>query len=589
MNKPFILPLLWLFIFFLVSCSTTDQRSENTASIMPSSSNSSAFSRHLKRTVKLIDNNNFVKASESIANLSQIAATHNEQAEVILTQVLLLDKQGQTELARTTLINEQNRQKLNQGDPSTKKQANELLARLNQSTGHYLAATKGRIQNTQYYQSNTAAYQKNHQAIWQSARRVPVDQLKKAKKEAANPTVEGWLSLAEIFSTQNDGFKNQIKAVDHWNQLHPTHPAALIPPSEITELRTSFNDIPKHIAVILPFEGKYKPVSDAIRDGMMHSYFNQKLSQLKFYSADPNTSFMETYQTAVHNGADLVIGPLLKEHLKELSRQDSLPVKTIALNTLKDFNTHTKNLYQFGLGSEDEVDSLIHFSQKGQHKRAIVLSENSEWGRTNLDYFKKEWEKLGNTIVDSATFTSTQSQAQVIQKLLNIDDSHKRKKQLEQTAGLSVESEPRRRQDIDMVVIFAKPDQALAIPPLFNFYYAQDLPIYSTSSVYRGYTDNKVNQDLNGVRLTEFPMLVQQKSIPSKYKHSSLVRMFAFGQDAFSLAERSPSIQTSSNLRINGATGTLYLKDQVIHRELTPAIFKNGYLKPYRIADNSYL
>lgn len=587
MNKPFSLPLLGLFIVFLVSCSTTDHRPETTASILPSPSNSNTFTRHLKKTVKLIDNKNYAKANESLATLSQMAATHNEQAEVILTQVLLLTEQGQMDLARNTLLQNENRQKLNKADPSTKKQANEMLAQLNQSTGHYLAATKDRVQNAQYYNSNTPAYQKNHQAIWQNARRIPKDQIKEATKTASDPTLQGWLSLAEIFSAQHNGFKNQLKAVDSWNQLYPTHPAALIPPTEITDLRSSYNDIPKHIAVILPFEGKYKAVSDAIRDGMMHSYFSQKLSQLKFYNTDPNSSFMETYQTAVHNGADLIIGPLLKNHLKELSRQDSLPVKTIALNTLKDRTIHTKNLYQFGLGSEDEVDSLIHLSQKSHHKRAIVLSENSEWGLNNLEYFKREWAKLGNTVVDSATFTSTQSQARIIQKLLDIDDSHKRNKQLEQTAGLPTDSEPRRRQDIDMVVVFAKPDQALAIPPLFNFYYAQDLPIYSTSSVYRGYTDNKVNQDLNGVRLTEFPMLVQQRSIPSKYKNSTLVRMFAFGQDAFSLAERSPAIRTNSNLRVNGSTGILFLKDQVIHRELSPAIFRNGYLKPLQVADNS--
>jgi outer membrane PBP1 activator LpoA protein len=82
-------------------------------------------------------------------------------------------------------------------------------------------------------------------------------------------------------------------------------------------------------------------------------------------------------------------------------------------------------------------------------------------------------------------------------------------------------------------------------------------------------------------------MLVQQRSIPSKYKNSTLVRMFAFGQDAFSLAERSPAIRTNSNLRVNGSTGTLFLKDQVIHRELSPAIFRNGYLKPLQVADNS--
>ena len=98
-----------------------------------------------------------------------------------------------------------------------------------------------------------------------------------------------------------------------------------------------------------------------------------------------------------------------------------------------------------------------------------------------------------------------------------------------------------------MVVVFAKPHQALAIPPLFNFYYAQDLPIYSTSSIFKGFNDQKTNQDLDGVKITEFPLIVNKSStIPEKYQQSPLIRMFAFGKDAFSSCTTFLSILNSA-------------------------------------------
>ncbi len=584
MIKPCALPfIISLCLLLLLSCASTPQK--ESLGVTASSTNSSAFTAQFNKTLKQINAGQQKKASESLNLLTSMAASPNEQAQATLVSAIFQDARGQSQQALDTLIAPEPLALLNQADNQTKKQINELLAKLYEKTARPIVAAKQRVNNSRYYTPQSEAYQNNHQQIWKDLNKASKDDIQLAYDQADQGIYKDWLSLALATHDRNESFKTQIDHINDWIKQHPIHPAAMIPPAELTGLRTAYRKIPQKVAVILPFEGRYKSVSNAIRDGIMHNYYDQKISDIHFYNVDPSGSFMEVYQDAVHNGAELVIGPLLKDHLKELTSQSSLPVKTVALNANRDTPIHTKNLIQFSLGSEDEIDSLIDLAQKEHHQRALVLAENSDWAKQNMAYFKQHWEAKGNKIVDTATFTSTQSQSTIIRDLLDVHLSDKRRKSLENTTGLDLESEPRRRQDIDMVVFFAKPNHALAIPPLFSFYYASDLPIYSTSSIFRGYNESKTNQDLNGVKITEFPIVINRgKDIPGKYAHSPLIRMFAFGKDAFALGERAPSFDAFSQVAIQGATGTLTLKNQTVHRQTQPAVFKSGVLKPLQVA-----
>ncbi len=583
MKKRFT-PFIGLLFVFLSNCSTTTIEKET--AIHPSSTNSQAFSEQLRQTLRFIDQKNTVKTKESLAALSQIAVTHNEKAELIFTQAIYLNNQDQPSLAVSMLLEDKNRRQLNKADPRTKKQINEFLVRLYEKTLQTISAARLRTKNSAYYADTTLEYQKNHQNIWQNLNKTNLTDLKVAYEIEQNAIFKDWLGLSIATTNHNQSFKTQIDNINQWNLLHPTHPASMIPPLEITELRAAYRNIPQKIAVILPFEGKYENVSNAIRDGIMQNYYDQKISRISFYNADPEGDFIDIYHSALESGADLVIGPLLKNHLKELTALSELPVQTIALNASKGKAT-TKNLIQFSLSTKDEIDSLIQLATTEQHHRAILLAESSDWAKQNMHYFKTHWEKQGNTVVDIATFTSTQSQSTIIRDLLNVQKSQQRRKRLEQTTGLDLESEPRRRQDIDMAVVFAKPHQALSIPPLFNFYYAQDLPIYSTSSIFIGFNDKKNNQDLDGVKITEFPLIISESSdIPDRYQQSPLIRMFAFGKDAFAIGERASSLNAAKNIHIQGATGLLSLKDQKIHRQTQPAVFENGLLRPVQIMQN---
>ena len=67
------------------------------------------------------------------------------------------------------------------------------------------------------------------------------------------------------------------------------------------------------------------------------------------------------------------------------------------------------------------------------------------------------------------------------------------------------EFDPRRRQDIDFIFLLANPSQARGIKPTLAFFFAEDLPVYSTSHM----NDNSESRidylDLAGIRFCDIP------------------------------------------------------------------------------------
>ena len=131
---------------------------------------------------------------------------------------------------------------------------------------------------------------------------------------------------------------------------------------------------------------------------------------------------------------------------------------------------------------------------------------------------------------------------------------------------------------------------ARQIKPLLNFYYAGNLPVYATSSIYSGFIASRSNQDLNDIVFCDMPWILD-KAIKSKKIHKTIVekwpkkykqnpRLFALGVDAYKISQQLDQLINFSEIGLSGMTGILKLDDkQQIHRQLMWAKFKNGRAK----------
>ena len=83
--------------------------------------------------------------------------------------------------------------------------------------------------------------------------------------------------------------------------------------------------------------------------------------------------------------------------------------------------------------------------------------------------FSEAWETLGGEIAEEQAFgKEDQEISTAIKRMLNVDESQQRARQLRWLLGGDMEYEPRRRRDVDFVFMAAFPRQARQIRPSFS-------------------------------------------------------------------------------------------------------------------------
>ena len=444
--------------------------------------------------------------------------------------------------------------------------------------------------------------QQNTQQIWLDLTSMSVEDLQHLSQTATFDETQGWFQLAWLFLANQDNLDAQASELDLWVRQHGTHPAANPLPESLAVLSQLVRQRPSRIALLLPLKGPYLPASRAIQDGFLAAHFtdsaievtkgvtegdsedNEKLT-IRVYDSSDTSTFLATYQQAITEGAELVIGALQKVNVKTLQHYEGgLPVPTIALNRGENYQTNPANLYQFGLSPADEAHQVAAHAMAYEYKNAAVLYPDSAWGERVFKAFNEQWSKFEGTAITSATFDSKRDYSSAIKQMLMIQQSKSRASNLKRTLGVTFEFLPRRRQDIDFVFILASPKQARQIKPLLDFHYAADIPVYATSHVYEGQPTSSQDRDINGIEFCDIPWVLvppteTQKNLvdawpntPSRYR-----RLNALGVDAYRLHARIQLLTAVPNSRFFGATGILSLSpENHITRELNWAQIRRG-------------
>src|SRR5690606_7611138 len=120
---------------------------------------------------------------------------------------------------------------------------------------------------------------------------------------------------------------------------------------------------------------------------------------------DTSDDAIAAYEQAVEDGADLIVGPLDKDNVAELSLLPELPVPLLTLNYTDSLPPQgLDGLYQFGLAVEDEARQAARQAFLEGHRFALVLVPSQDWSERSATSFIDEWNRLGGTIVHSSQF-----------------------------------------------------------------------------------------------------------------------------------------------------------------------------------------
>jgi outer membrane PBP1 activator LpoA protein len=435
--------------------------------------------------------------------------------------------------------------------------------------------------------------EQNRARLWQGLMVSSPTVLRNEAGIATDPVVRGWLtigSLAASTGQQGVGWSNGLV---RWRTQNPDHPAIMVLGDyELPE--NLLLDYPRQIALLLPLSGSAATAGEAVQNGFLGAYFAtasglDDRQNVRIYDVNAEGGATAAYAAAVEDGAEFVVGPLLKRDVASLANDILVPVPVLTLNYLPDDTLPPPGLYQFALAPEDEAIAAAQRAMQDGHTRAVALVPGNEWGRRLLTSFATEFEGLGGTLIDYRSYTpDKQDFSDEIESLMGLAGSVQRYRRLRANLGGALQFDPRRRQDAEFIFLATPAAAGRLLKAQLKFHYSGDLPVYSTSAV--NALDGRSNADLNGIMFADTPWVVDPQpwieSLPALFnehwpEQRRLARLHAMGYDAYNLIASLYTVRGGSMVEIDGATGELFLDaGGRVHRRLAWAQFQRGEVVP---------
>ncbi|MDT8427707.1 MAG: penicillin-binding protein activator [Pseudomonadales bacterium] len=427
----------------------------------------------------------------------------------------------------------------------------------------------------------------NNNDIWELLSGIPANAPAASTVQIDSYELRGWLELLAVINTRRHNIPAQIQAVTQWQDKWNQHSASKNLPAAIAFVHQAWQDRAQHIALLLPLA---EPAGIAVQEGFLAAYY-QALAQglpvprISVHDTSRLRDVMPVYRRAVEQQADLVIGPLNKDLVRQLQGQRALPIPTLALNYGDKDRLTPGEFYQFGLAPEDEIMQTADLAWAAGHRNAAILTPTGEEYRRILETFSQHWGSLGGELVAQGSFSNNSSYADTIRQMMGIDASEARAASLRSLLPRNtMHFIPRRRKDIDFLFLLANPAEGRQLKPALSFYYAGDVPVYAMPAIYDGGLNSTANRDLNTIRFIDSPWILQpdntlRLTVDSLWPtgNSAVQRLRAMGIDSYNLYPRLTQLARFPDTRLPGNTGILYMEpDGSIHRQLLTAQFING-------------
>ena len=389
----------------------------------------------------------------------------------------------------------------------------------------------------------------------------------------------GWVELTAILRSLPLPTR-QRQALYDWVQQWPRHPARASVQQLHAELNLMVDLRPQHLLVALPLQTPLLPVSQMILDGLFSAHFYSEASERHISVIDSSAlSFEQIYSQAILHGANAIIGPLRKQSAQQAvdflsGTNHHLPV--LSLNYTPEEPGH--QLYQFGLAPEADIRAIAALLSVRRLQRVLLIHTRTPWADRMVEALRRHY---SGAIITTEPVDAKTNLSQTLSDVLGVTASTKRKEQLDSLLDVRrIEFTPRRRQDLDAVVLVAEPATLLAVKPLLAFYFAADLPFFVSSHGWSRDAKN-LNEDRNNILLTMLPWDIDQplreQLLPRNLWHDAQYQspFFALGVDAYLL---SSYLQPGMRRVLRGTTGLLSLEGNRVRRQPVWARSRNNSL-----------
>ncbi|MEE8731354.1 MAG: penicillin-binding protein activator [Rahnella inusitata] len=502
-------------------------------------------------------------------------------------------------------------------------------------------------------------HQDNIDRTWMSLTQLSAQDASSIVINADENTLQGWLDLLSVWQS-NKQDPDLLKAgIKDWQRRYPVNPAAKNLPVQLNNVLTFQQASTGKIALFLPMSGPAQVYGNAIQQGFNAAMTGQ-VSQPAPQNASvdqnaqaqpatdpdaavstsapdasastatpaeqPQTSAPATAPVASSNaqvkiydtngqplsalltqaqqdGATLVVGPLLKDQVNELS-SDQTPLNVLALNQ-PETEKNAPNICYFALSPEDEAQDAARHMWSQQKRMPLLLVPRGNFGDRIAQAFANEWQKLGGQTVLKQGLGSAGELRSSIGSGIRLtgtpvmasDADAPAQAQGVTIGGITIPAPPTDAQivqgssggAVDSVYVVATQNELTLIKPMLDMSGSgRSRPsVYASSRSYQAGAGPDYRLEMEGVQFSDIPLLagsnpaLMQQATAKFGNDYSLVRLYAMGIDAWSLANHFSQMRTLPGFEVSGSTGDLSANPNcVIHRKLPWLQYRQGSLVP---------
>lgn len=324
-------------------------------------------------------------------------------------------------------------------------------------------------------------------------------------------------------------------------------------------------------------------------------------AQIKVYDTS-SQPIEQVMQQAQQDGATIVVGPLLKSNVEKVANSQT-PLNVLALNEPEKIQNHP-NICYFALSPEDEARDAAHHIWDQGKRQPLLLVPRSGLGDRVTNAFAQEWQKLGGSTVMQQRFGSTSELKQGINSGAGISlsgtpvNAAPAEPQGVSIAGLTIPAPQQSTPDgvstssgggVDAVYIVSTQDELQLIKPMIAMRTGSrsNISLYASSRSAQAGAGPDFRLEMDGLQFSDIPLLsgsnpgLMQQTSKSFNNDYSLVRLYAMGMDAWTLANHFNQMRQSPGFTLDGNTGKLSADtDCVINRKLTWNQYRRGEIAP---------
>ncbi|HGO5824063.1 TPA: penicillin-binding protein activator [Mannheimia haemolytica] len=502
---------------------------------------------------KLIDENKEYEAQNTFSEILTAEMNEVQKLEYALVSAQLAALQGKNEQATSQLKAIQDPLL----SPAQRLRYIQTQARIAENQKDVIGIVRARSQLNSFYKMNRER-QENNDFIWQTLRNANRGMLEKALPQPGELELAGWLALINVYNQNVTTPAQMPQAMNNWKAQYPSHSAVAVMPTELQTVSNFQQTQLNSVALLLPLSGEAKILGDIIQRGFNDAKADDPTAVQLFDtdSADVNTLIAQAKQ----QGANIIVGPLLKSRVDEMLVSPEIQnINVLALNATEKARNLAQVCY-YGLSPESEAQSAAEKLYRDGNSAAVVAAPQDDYGNRSAEAFAKRWRQLTNSDADVRYYN------QPLDAVASI-----------QNAGVSKAG----------LYILGNAEQVLEIKQGIDSSSLKDrLAIYASSRSNSPNNATEFYTAMEGVKFSEVPLLADpssneyQKAEDLANSDFSMMRLYAMGADAWSLATKFNEFRHIPGYKISGLTGELKAGQNCnIERGLSWLQYQNGAIQ----------